>query len=183
MNSPVWDSIPFGSLWRFDNEDPLSVLLGDFLGAIARSRIDADHYLVSESRGYSVYSGQVEGIFMTVCGTGMGGPTTAIAIEELGHMGADTFIRVGSCGVFQPDQGPGDVIIASGSFRGTIGNPGSGIWKRRRCITSSIKRSDSIAAKSFGAKPANKFCVRNTICMVLLRLPSWQWLEGVWKHE
>jgi uridine phosphorylase len=48
----------------------------------------------------------------------MGGPTVAIALEELAHMGADTFIRVGSCGVFQDDQKPGDVIIASGSVRG-----------------------------------------------------------------
>jgi uridine phosphorylase len=54
---------------------------------------------------------------MTVCGTGMGGPTVAIALEELGHMGADTFIRVGSCGVLQEGQMPGDVIIASGTVR------------------------------------------------------------------
>src|SRR3972149_4045826 len=37
--------------------------------------------------------------------------------QERAHMGADTFIRVGSCGVFQPDQKPGDVIIASGTLR------------------------------------------------------------------
>lgn len=54
---------------------------------------------------------------MTVCGTGMGGPTVAIALEELAHMGADTFIRVGSCGVFQEGQMPGDLIIASGTVR------------------------------------------------------------------
>ena len=49
---------------------------------------------------------------MTVCGTGMGGPAVAIGIEELAHMGAETFIRVGSCGVFQKGQKTGDVIIA-----------------------------------------------------------------------
>ena len=72
---------------------------------------------VTDSRGYAVYSGDFEGVFMTACGTGMGGPTVAIALEELAHMGADTFIRIGSCGVFQPDQQPGDVIIASGTVR------------------------------------------------------------------
>lgn len=77
-----------------------------------------DSYPVTDSRGYAVFSGNYEGVFMTVCGTGMGGPTTAIALEELAHMGADTFIRVGSCGVFQAGQKPGDVIIASGTFRG-----------------------------------------------------------------
>jgi uridine phosphorylase len=41
----------------------------------------------------------------------------AIGVEELAHMGADTFIRVGSCGVFQEGQKPGDVIAASGTVR------------------------------------------------------------------
>jgi uridine phosphorylase len=86
-----------------------------------RAKKIADHFddarLVTDSRGYVVYSGEHRGVFMTVIGTGMGGPTVAIALEELAHMGADTFIRVGSCGVFQEGQGPGDVIIASGTFR------------------------------------------------------------------
>jgi uridine phosphorylase len=81
------------------------------------------HHLVTESRGYVVFSGEYKGIEMTVCGTGMGGPAVAIGLEELGHMGADTFIRVGSCGVLQEGQGPGDVIIASGTVRmGGTGN-------------------------------------------------------------
>jgi uridine phosphorylase len=73
--------------------------------------------LVAESRGYVVYTGRHEGTAMTVCGTGMGGPAVAIAVEELGRMGSHTFIRVGSCGVFQQGQGPGDVVIASGTVR------------------------------------------------------------------
>lgn len=81
------------------------------------------HHLVTESRGYTVLSGVYKGIPMTVCGTGMGGPAVAIGLEELAHMGADTFIRVGSCGVMQDGQGPGDVIIASGTVRfGGTGN-------------------------------------------------------------
>ncbi|MBK7893783.1 MAG: nucleoside phosphorylase [Candidatus Promineifilaceae bacterium] len=90
-------------------------------GDQARARKIAAHlddsYLVTDSRGYVVFSGRYKDVFMTVCGTGMGGPTVAIALEELAHMGADTFIRVGSCGVFQDGQKPGDVIIASGTFR------------------------------------------------------------------
>jgi uridine phosphorylase len=74
--------------------------------------------LVSESRGYWVYSGTYAGVFMTVCATNMGGPTVAIALEELAHMGADTFIRVGSCGVLREDLGPGDILIATGAVRG-----------------------------------------------------------------
>ncbi|MCB8928884.1 MAG: nucleoside phosphorylase [Ardenticatenaceae bacterium] len=90
-------------------------------GDQARARKIAAHlddsYLVTDSRGYVVFSGHYKDVFMTVCGTGMGGPTVAIALEELAHMGTDTFIRVGSCGVFQDGQKPGDVIIASGTFR------------------------------------------------------------------
>ena len=90
-------------------------------GDHARAKKIADHmedaYLVTDSRGYAVYSGTYNGVFMTACGTGMGGPTMAIALEELANMGADTFVRVGSCGVFQPGQKSGDVIIASGTWR------------------------------------------------------------------
>lgn len=80
------------------------------------SRLE-DAHLVTDSRGYAVFTGHHHGVPMTVCGTGMGGPTVAIALEELAHMGADTFIRIGSCGVMQPGQAPGDVIIASGTVR------------------------------------------------------------------
>ncbi len=92
-----------------------------------RARKIADHFdshhLVAESRGYIVFSGEYQGVHMTVCGTGMGGPAVAIALEELGHMGADTFIRVGSCGVLRQGQKTGDVIVASGTVRlGGTGN-------------------------------------------------------------
>lgn len=76
-----------------------------------------DAQLVHDDRGIVVYSGHYQGVFMTSCGTGMGGPVVGIALEELAHLGADTFIRVGSCGVFQDGQQPGDVIIASGTVR------------------------------------------------------------------
>ncbi len=90
-------------------------------GDHGRARKIAAHFdrarLVSESRGYLVLSGEFGGVFMTVCATGMGGPAVAIALEELGHMGANTFIRVGSCGVLQPGLTVGDVIISTGAVR------------------------------------------------------------------
>lgn len=76
-----------------------------------------DAKFVTDSRGYLVYSGKYRDVFMTVCSTNMGGPTVAIALEELAHMGADTFIRVGSCGAVQPKMGPGDVVISTGAVR------------------------------------------------------------------
>ena len=110
-------------------------------GDQARARKIAEHfdnpYLVTDSRGYVVISGRYEGIFMTVCGTGMGGPTVAIALEELAHLGADTFVRVGSCGVFQASQRPGDVIIASGRLELAEFNEifGSSLVSRENIVT------------------------------------------------
>lgn len=90
-------------------------------GSHSRAKKIADHFdhakLVSDSRGYRVYTGSIDGITMTVSSTGMGGPTTAICLEELGHMGADTFIRVGSCGTGQTYVNCGDVVVSTGTFR------------------------------------------------------------------
>jgi uridine phosphorylase len=87
-----------------------------------RAKKIADHLenarLVSQSRGYIVYTGTVDGIRMTVSSTGMGGPQVAIGVEELAHLGADTFIRVGSCGTMRDDVNCGDVIVPTGMFRG-----------------------------------------------------------------
>jgi uridine phosphorylase len=91
-------------------------------GDPARAKKIADHFenprFITDSRGYYVYTGTVEGIPMTACSTGMGGPQVAIGVEELAHMGAHTFIRVGSCGVLQDNLTVGDVIIATGVVRG-----------------------------------------------------------------
>ncbi|MFZ5817143.1 MAG: nucleoside phosphorylase [Bacillota bacterium] len=74
--------------------------------------------VVSATRGYYLYSGTYQGIFMTVCSTGMGGPATAIAMEELARLGADTFIRVGSAGAVQEFLGVGDIAVATAAVRG-----------------------------------------------------------------
>ncbi len=87
-----------------------------------RAQRIAEHFdtprLVNDHRGLFVYTGTLAGVEMTVATTGMGGPTTAIVLEELGHLGADTFIRVGSCGTLQPDITCGDIIVATGTYRG-----------------------------------------------------------------
>ncbi len=74
--------------------------------------------LISETRGYRVYRGSFVGVPLTVCSTGMGGPQVAIAMEELGNLGADTFIRLGSAGGLQPTTGVGDIVVATASYRG-----------------------------------------------------------------
>ena len=77
-----------------------------------------DERLVSDTRGYMVYTGTVDGVPMTVSSTGIGGPQVAIGIEELAHLGANTFLRVGSCDALQDDVQVGDIIIPTGVYRG-----------------------------------------------------------------
>ena len=76
-----------------------------------------DAVLVSQNREYTVYTGTLLGEKVSVCSTGIGGPSAAIAMEELAAIGADTFIRVGTCGGIAMDVCPGDVVVASGAIR------------------------------------------------------------------
>ena len=72
---------------------------------------------VGMNREYNIYTGTLLGEKVSVCSTGIGGPSTAIAIEELVECGADTFIRIGTCGGIDLDVLPGDVIVATGAIR------------------------------------------------------------------
>ncbi len=76
-----------------------------------------DPVLIADSREYLTYTGTVDGIKVSVCSTGIGGPSAAIAMEELVNCGADTFIRVGTCGGMQQQVLSGDLVIASGAVR------------------------------------------------------------------
>ena len=53
---------------------------------------------VGQNREFNIYTGPLLGETVSVCSTGIGGPSAAIAMEELCNIGADTFLRVGTCG-------------------------------------------------------------------------------------
>ena len=72
---------------------------------------------IAHNREYLTYTGKLFGEKVSVTSTGMGCPSTAIAIEELKMAGADTFIRVGTSGKMQKFIEPGDLIIALGAIR------------------------------------------------------------------
>ncbi len=72
---------------------------------------------VAENREHRTYTGMLDGIQVSVTSTGIGGPSTAIAVEELSKIGADTFIRVGTSGIMQDFVSPGDLIVVSASVR------------------------------------------------------------------
>ena len=72
---------------------------------------------VGMNREYNIYTGTLLGEKVSVCSTGIGGPSAAIAMEELAAIGADTFIRIGTCGGIDLDVLPGDVVVATGAIR------------------------------------------------------------------
>lgn len=76
-----------------------------------------DSYFVADNREYVTYSGYMNGILCSVVSTGIGGASTAIAIEELVRLGCHTFLRVGTCGGIRLDVQGGDIVIASGAIR------------------------------------------------------------------
>lgn len=77
----------------------------------------SDAHFVHSNREYTVWEGTLEGKRVTVCSTGIGGPSTAIAVEELCALGAKVLIRVGTCGGIALPVQCGDVIVASGAVR------------------------------------------------------------------
>ena len=72
---------------------------------------------VAYNREYRTFTGTLHGEKVSVTSTGMGCPSTAIAVEELAMAGADTFIRVGTSGRMQEFIEPGDLIIAWAAIR------------------------------------------------------------------
>ena len=72
---------------------------------------------IGMNREYNIYTGTLLGEKVSVCSTGIGGPSASIAMEELAAIGTDTFIRIGTCGGIHMDVLPGDVVVANGAIR------------------------------------------------------------------
>jgi uridine phosphorylase len=95
----------------------IAILPGDpgRVPAIA-ARLD-DPVALATNREFCSWIGSAHGVPIVVCSTGIGGPSTSIAVEELAQLGIGTFLRVGTTGAIQPHIAVGDVIITTGSVR------------------------------------------------------------------
>ena len=71
----------------------------------------------NKNREYTTWLGELKGQTIMVMSTGMGGPSTAIAVEELYKTGVQTFIRIGTCGGMAENVIGGDIVIATGAIR------------------------------------------------------------------
>ncbi|MEM0441079.1 MAG: uridine phosphorylase [Candidatus Caldarchaeum sp.] len=72
---------------------------------------------ISFHREYKVWHGKAGNVAISACSTGIGAPSTVLAVEELARAGCHTFIRVGSCGALQPGIEIGDQIITTAAVR------------------------------------------------------------------
>jgi len=79
--------------------------------------------VVAENREYKVVNAEYEGTPLTICSTGIGSPSAAIAVEELAAVGVDAVLRVGTTGALQSGIEIGDMVVATGAAKdeGTTG--------------------------------------------------------------
>lgn len=88
----------------------------DRVPALARL-FDPEARHLSSHRGYTSYLATFHGQKILVCSTGIGGPSTSIAIEELANIGIRYFLRIGTTGAIQPHIKVGDIIITKAAVR------------------------------------------------------------------
>lgn len=72
---------------------------------------------IAYNREFRTAVGYYKGVKVMVTSTGIGGPSTVIALEELKNIGVKNLIRIGSCGALQKGIKLGELIIASGAVR------------------------------------------------------------------
>ena len=118
-----------------------------------RTALIAKHLRDAEERAWSrefrTFTGQVDGTAVSTCSSGIGGPSMAIAVEELGELGVHTFLRVGTCGGAQPGIRVGDLVIATGAVR-SEGTPDVYVPREYPAIASHELVSACVAAADAG---------------------------------
>lgn len=76
-----------------------------------------DAKLVAHKREHKTYTGYYKGVKVSITSTGMGCPSTAIAVEELANIGAKVFIRIGSSAALKDEINVGDILITTAAMK------------------------------------------------------------------
>jgi len=95
----------------------LAIVPGDPARVARIANLLDDARPLGAQREFTSMRGSIEGQRVVVCSTGIGGPSTSIAVEELAQLGATTFLRVGTTGAIQSGIRPGEVIVTTASVR------------------------------------------------------------------
>lgn len=95
----------------------LAIIPGDpeRVKRIANGLENARH--LASKREFTSWLGELDGKPVVICSTGIGGPSTSIAVEELAQLGIRTFLRIGTTGAIQPSIKAGDMIVTTASVR------------------------------------------------------------------
>ena len=102
---------------KLDHQYHIHCVPGDAGGCERIAALFDDAHFVAQNREYTVYTGTLLGEKVSVCSTGIGGPSASIAMEELHNCGADTFLRTGTCGGIDLNVQSGDIVVATGAIR------------------------------------------------------------------
>ena len=121
-----------------------------------RTAVIARHLEAPEERAWSrefrTFTGLLDGTPVSACSSGIGGPSMAIAVEELGELGVHTFLRVGTCGGSQPGIRLGDLVIATGAVR-SEGTPDAYVPREYPAIAShEVVAACTEAARAAGVR-------------------------------
>jgi len=95
----------------------LAIVPGDPERVARIAGLMTDAKKLASHREFTSYLAYLDGTPIVVCSTGIGGPSTSIAVEELAQLGITTFLRIGTTGAIQPHVNVGDVIVTQGSVR------------------------------------------------------------------
>lgn len=125
---------------------------------IARHLEDAEEK--AWSREFRTFTGRVDSTRVSTCSSGIGGPSMAIAVEELGELGVHTFLRVGTCGGAQPGIRVGDLVIATGAVR-SEGTPDAYVPREYPAIASHEVVSACVAAAVAAGAPHHLGVIRS----------------------
>ncbi len=95
----------------------LAIIPGDPARVEKIANLMENPVFLASHREYTLYRAELAGHPVVVCSTGIGGPSTSIAVEELAQLGVTRFLRVGTTGAIQPHVNVGDMIVTTGSVR------------------------------------------------------------------
>lgn len=100
-----------------DLQIPYAILPGDpaRVDRIAEQLTEVED--LAYNREYRSLRGCYKGVSLLAVSTGIGGPSTGIAVEELSRIGVRAAIRIGSCGALQKSIALGDLILVQGAVR------------------------------------------------------------------
>ena len=136
--------------------------------AIARHFDSPVH--VGTNREYVTYTGTLLGERVSVVSTGIGGPSAAIAMEELANIGVHTFVRVGTCGGIDLSVQSGDVVVATGAVRMEGASREYGARPLRRAIASLVEDPAADLMLAGRLKKGDTLCVSAQGEEVMVRL-------------